>query len=185
VGTLRKALADLTDKGHLERRQGSGNYVRHTRDAGGVYAFFRLELVGGGGHPSARGLSVDLLDKPEGAPDFGPSLRGWRMRRLRLLGGTPAVAEEIWLDAAWADSVTLSDLDGSMYRFYHSRLGLNITRAEDQVGVDVLPDWGGLGPAGVPCGFVERLSWDQNGERAEYSRNWFDHKVARYVSRMK
>jgi len=184
VGTLRKALADLTDKGHLERRQGSGNYVRHTRDAGGVYAFFRLELVGGGGHPSASGLSVDLLDKPGDAPEFGPSPQAWRMRRQRSLGGIPAVIEEIWLDARWADAVALGDLDGSLYWFYRTRLGLMIARAEDRVGVDPMPGWGGLLPPGAPCGFVERLSWDQNGARAEYSRNWFDPGIVRYVSRM-
>src|SRR5690606_34085162 len=185
VGTLRKALADLTGKGHLERRQGSGNYVRHTRNAGGVYAFFRLELIGGGGHPSATGLSVDVLDKPVDAPDFGPSARAWRMRRRRSLGGTPAVVEEIWLDASWADTVTLGDLDGSLYQFYGSRLGLRIVRAEDQVGGAPMPDWGRVMAAGTPSGFVERLSWDQHGARAEYSRNWFDPGVARYVSRMK
>jgi len=185
VGTLRKALADLSDKGHLERRQGSGNYVRHTRDAGGVYAFFRLELIGGGGHPSATGISVDLLNKPTDAPEFGPSPQAWRMRRLRALGGTPAVLEEIWLDACWADSVTLGDLDGSLYQFYRTRLGLMISRAEDFVSVAAMPGWGGLLAPGAVCGFVERVSWDQHGARAEYSRNWFDPGVARYASRMK
>jgi GntR family transcriptional regulator len=107
------------------------------------------------------------------------------MRRLRALGGVPAVLEEIWLDARWAGAMSLGDLDGSLYQFYGTRLGLRITRAEDHVGVAPMPDWGGLLPHGTPCGFIERLSWDQHGARAEYSRNWFDPNVARYVSRMK
>lgn len=185
VGTLRKALADLAGKGHLERRQGSGNYVRHTRGEGGIYAFFRMELVGGGGQPSARGIDVALLDKPADAPDFGPAPQAHRIRRCRSLGGTPAVIEEIWLDASWAGHITHDDIEGSLYHFYQTRLGLRISRAEDRVGVASMPGWGGLLPVGTPCGFVERLSWDQNGTRAEYSRNWFDPAVARYVSRMK
>ncbi|WP_108484013.1 GntR family transcriptional regulator [Oceaniglobus ichthyenteri] len=185
VGTLRKALADLTQKGHLERRQGSGNYVRSTRKAGGVYGFFRLELIGGGGQPSPKGISVDLMDKPAAAPDFGPSAQGFRMRRQRALGDVPAVAEEIWIDAQWATEIALGDLDGALYHYYQTRLGLRITRAEDHVGVGAMPDWGGLMTPGAPCGFIERVAWDQNGNRAEYSRNWFDPTVAVYVSHMK
>lgn len=185
VGTLRKALADLTAKGHLERRQGSGNYVRQTRGDGGIYAFFRLELSGGGGQPSAEGLSVDLLDKPMDAPAFGPDGRAHRIRRRRSLGGVPAAVEEIWLDASWATAIPRAATDGSLYHHYRSQLGLRISRAEDRVGVAEMPGWGGLLPAGMPAGFIERISWDQHGARAEYSRTWFDPGIARYVARMK
>ena len=73
VGTLRKALADLEAKGMLERIQGSGNYVRHRPQVASVYAFFRLEKVGGGGLPTAEVLSVDRMEKPSDAPYFGQS----------------------------------------------------------------------------------------------------------------
>lgn len=188
VGTLRKALADLTAKGHLERRQGSGNYVRHTRDPGAMYAFFRLERVSGGGLPTAEGLEVRRLPKPVDAPDFGPSDTAFRIRRIRSLGAVPCVAEEIWLDGGWSDTVDIADISGSLYHFYTTRLGLRIARAEDRVGVGAMPAWGAsrIGTAeGAPCGLVERVSWDQHGTRAEFSRSWFDHGKARYVSRMK
>ncbi|WP_102108533.1 GntR family transcriptional regulator [Oceaniglobus roseus] len=186
VGTLRKALADLTARGHLERRQGSGNYVRHTRGVGGVYAFFRLDLLGGGGRPTAEGLDVRRMAKPADAPEFGPSSEAHRIRRIRSLSDIPCVAEEIWLDASWAEEVTGEDIAGALYLFYASRLGLRIARAEDRVGIGEMPDWGtAAGPAaGAPCGFVERISWDQHGQRAEYSRSWFDPSKARYVARM-
>ena len=90
VGTLRKALNDLTDRGLLERVQGSGNYVRHKAEAAGVYAFFRLELVDGGGLPTADILSVDRMKKPDDLPNFGRSDEGHRIRRLRRLSGVPA-----------------------------------------------------------------------------------------------
>jgi hypothetical protein len=54
VGTLRKALAELQNRGLLERVQGSGNYVRAISDPKSVYAMFRLELLGGGGLPTAE-----------------------------------------------------------------------------------------------------------------------------------
>ncbi|MEL6645027.1 MAG: GntR family transcriptional regulator [Pseudomonadota bacterium] len=188
VGTLRKALADLEDRGLLERVQGSGNYVRPGAEGAGIYAFFRLELVAGGGLPTAEILSVDRLSKPADLPQFGTSAQGHRIRRLRRLGGQPAALEEIWLDASYTERVSPEDLSESLYLFYRQRLGLWITRVRDDVGVDTVPVWRtdcfGL-PAGAPCGYVERLSWGQDGDRPEFSRTWFDHTCTRYVARLK
>src|SRR5687768_4780719 len=85
VGTLRRALADLTDRGLLERVHGSGNYVRSRGDLQGVYAFFRLERIGGGGLPTADLISVETMKKPAGLPAFGASDLAHRIRRLRRL----------------------------------------------------------------------------------------------------
>ena len=187
VGTLRKALKDLTKKGLLERIQGSGNYVRKSPKAHGVYAFFRLELVEGGGLPTADTLSVDRLRKQDDLPDFGISDVVFRIRRLRRLSGQPAAIEEIWLDGAWADHISLGDLSESLYLFYKERLGLWIARAEDRVGLAGVPDWSVAEfapPLGSRTGFIERWSHAQNGTVAEYSRTWFDTNVARYVARL-
>ena len=188
VGTLRKALDDLETKGSLERVHGSGNYIRHNPDAAGVYAFFRLELVDGGGLPTADLLDVTRLKKPDGLPGFGASDEGHRIRRLRRLSGQPAALEEIWLDAAWATSVRREDLLDSLYFYYRTRLGLWIARAEDRIGVDAVPDWSvtefDLAP-GQPAGFIERWGRTNEGAIAEYSRTWFDSNVARYIARMR
>ena len=71
VGTLRKALKVLEDDGLLERRQGSGTYVRKPPEGGAVYQFFRLELLKGGGMPRAVTQSVDLIESEEVAEKFG------------------------------------------------------------------------------------------------------------------
>jgi GntR family transcriptional regulator len=188
VGTLRKALADLGRKGLLERIQGSGNYVRSKPDVDSVYAMFRLELVEGGGLPTAQVLSVERLPKIADMPQFGSSSEGHRIRRLRSLGGKPAAVEEIWLDASYANTITAEDLSESLYIFYRKALGFWIARAEDRVGVGAVPDWSpaefGL-PAGAPSGFVERIGRTHDGASAEFSRTWFDHNVARYVSRLR
>jgi GntR family transcriptional regulator len=188
VGTLRKALADLTGKGYLDRVQGSGNYVRHPPEAAGVYAFLRIELAEGGGLPTAEILDVRRLPKPADAPDFGPSPDAHRFRRLRRLGGVPAALEEIWLDASHAERIGAADLSESLYLFYREKLGLWIARAEDRVGVGRVPDWRVAPfplPPGATCGFIERLAWGQDGRTCEYSRTWFDPDKVRYISRMK
>ena len=188
VGTLRKALAELQDRGLLERVQGSGNYVRAVSDPQSLYAMFRLELIGGGGLPTAEVLTVDRLPKPPELPHFGTSKEAHRIRRLRRLSGRPAAVEEVWLDGSYVDAVDREALSESLYLFYRTRLSLWIVRAEDQIGLDHVPDWApeafGQRP-GNPVPHVLRISYDQNGERAEVSRSWFDHAVARYVSRLK
>lgn len=188
VGTLRKALAELQNRGLLERIQGSGNYIRAISDPKSVYAMFRLELLGGGGLPTAEILSIDRLPKPSELPSFGSSTEAHRIRRLRRLSGKPAALEEIWLDGSYVERIDLEAVSESLYLFYCTKLSLWIARAEDQIGLDVVPDWAPptFGQAlGAPVTHIQRISQDQEGVRAEVSRTWLDHTVARYVARLK
>lgn len=187
VGTLRKALADLEAKGLLTRVQGSGNYVQHKADVGSVYALFRLEKVRGGGLPTAKVVSVDRLTKPKDAPVFGTDPEGHRIRRIRALDGDQMAVEEIWLDGALRDQISRADLSDSLYQFYRDALGVVIARVEDRIGVAGLPRWTPEAfhlRAGVPVGYIERVSWTAEGAPVEFSRTWFDNNKARYVSRM-
>ncbi|MEM6694974.1 MAG: GntR family transcriptional regulator [Pseudomonadota bacterium] len=189
IGTLRKALGDLADKGYLRRIQGSGNYVRAS--GGGphasLYAMFRLELPEGGGLPRARILEVGVRPKPEALPPFGAAATATRIRRLRSLNHVPVALEEIWLCSNQGDVDPARAAD-SLYDYYRRVLGFWITRAEDRVGVAPLPNWapGALDKAPqTPVGFVERLSWADRRIPIEYSRTWFDPDQARYVQRMR
>ncbi len=187
VGTLRKALSDVEAKGLLERVQGSGNYIRHKASVESVYAFFRLELLQGGGLPTAKVLSVDRLPKPDEFAALGGHSDAHRIRRLRYLGNVLIALEEIWLDAGWRDDVAIGDLSDSLYHFYRHELGLVIASVEDRIGVDRLPDW--TPPTfhlaeGTTTGFIARVSRTAAKEPAEYSRTWYDTSRATYISRM-
>jgi GntR family transcriptional regulator len=188
VGTLRQALKSLTEKGLLDRVQGSGNYIRAKADAASVYALFRLERVAGGGLPTARILSVDRCVKDPGLPAFGSHAEGHRIRRLRFLSGQVAAVEEIWLDAAHVDRLTPGDLSESLYLYYRQRLGLWIARAEDSIGQGPLPEWS---PPefphrpGTPLPLITRVSWAQGGQSVEASLTWYDPETVRYVARLK
>lgn len=187
VGTLRKALADLAEKGMLTRVQGSGNYVRQSQANASLYAFFRLEMLAGAGLPTAQVLSVARMPKAAGVPEFGASDEGHRIRRLRYLGDDLVALEEIWLDASYRAAVTMADLSESLYHFYRHDLGLIVTSVVDEIGVAKVPDWAvgqfHLRPSET-AGYIERISFDANGASAEFSRTWYDYNKARYVSRM-
>jgi GntR family transcriptional regulator len=188
VGTLRQALKDLTAKGMLNRVQGSGNYIRAKADPASVYALLRIELATGGGLPTAQVLSVDLLPKDLGLPDFGTTDMGHRIRRLRYLSGQVAAVEEIWLDASYIPQIAIGDLSESLYLYYRQRLGLWIARAEDSIGMGPLPDWTPKEfphPPAKDLPLITRISFDQTGQSAEASRTWFDPETVRYVARLK
>lgn len=186
VGTLRKALHELEQKGMLQRIHGSGNYVHHNTDAENIYALFRLELIDGEGAPTAQLLSLDDELKTDDLPQFGKSDRAFRFRRLRMLGSVPAAIEEIWLDGSYANSISEADVSDSLYLFYKEHLGFWISRTEDRVSVAPMPDWAPEDWAASKlshCGYVERHSRDQHGNSAEFSRTWFDPKAVQFVSR--
>jgi len=185
--TLRKALGVVTERGLIERRRGSGNYVLGGARHVGTYALFRLESVpDGGGLPTAELLSLDRITKPDDLADIGTAPEGWRIRRLRALDGRPVAVEEIWLDGRY-EGLRTDHLSESLYKTYAERLDLTIARAEDRVGVGPLPGWAPetlrLAP-GTTMGLVERRSFDQYGKPAEASRSWFAPDRARYYARV-
>jgi DNA-binding GntR family transcriptional regulator len=186
VGTLRKAVAELEQRGMLERRQGSGTYVRaRAGRVKNIYEFFRLELLQGGGLPTAQILSVDAAPLPAAllAQDPPSWRQGWRIRRLRALNGTPVALEEIWIDQRHALTPALSD---ALYQFYKEQLGFWIARVQDQLSVDALPDWApqalGLAP-GTACSYIERQAWSNKDVVEELSRTWVHPQRARYCAR--
>jgi len=187
VRTLRKALAELESKDLIERRQGSGNYVRAGQQVTSVYSMFRLEhAVGGGGLPNADILSVDYLPKDQAQPDYGTSDHATRFRRLRFLDDVPIAIEEIWLDGG-AGRVPRDKVQDSLYLTYKRALKLWITRAEDRVGIAKVPDWTHARfapPAGQITAYIERLSWAQTARAVEFSRTWYDTDKALYVQRL-
>ena len=103
------------------------------------------------------------------------------------LNDTIVAIEEIWLDES-AGIVTAGGLSESLYHHYRTKLDLWISRAEDYVSIDTVPNWAPtlfpVRPA-TATGFIERLSWADAPMPVEYSRTWFDTKQAQYVQRLK
>jgi DNA-binding GntR family transcriptional regulator len=192
VGTVRKALAELAARGLLERRQGSGTYVRGTSRQRSIYEFFRLERIGGGGLPTARLLDFRQMAHPPDLGAFGPVAeqpdagQSYRLRRVRLLDGKPVALEQIWFDARHKPGLKAADLSEALYLFYKEQLGFWISRVEDQISIAPAPVWAPKDfavPPGQACGLIERKAWSGANRIEEFSKTWFDPQAARYTAR--
>ncbi len=189
VGTLRKALAGLEQEGVLERRQGSGTYVAEGHSGQAIYHFFRLEnLMGKTGVPSAEVIALQRMQHQQAARQMqlDDSQVFWRIRRQRLLDSVVVAIEDVMLPEQRAPELHIDQLHESLYLHYREQFGFWIANVVDAVTVGQMPDWGnkalGLQPK-EPCGMVQRQSFDQHGEIAEFSLLWFNPQRARYMAR--
>jgi GntR family transcriptional regulator len=189
VGTLRKALAKLEADGLLERRQGSGTYVKRAPTGTAIYQFFHLELLGGGGVPRADTLAVSMRQEPEVAQQLEMDYleaKLWSIRRKRYLNTQLVAAEEIWIDYRHSDSLVAEDLHESLYMHYREVFGFWIGRVEDRIDCVEAPDWVAellAVEAGSTLVRVERKGWSNNNQVEEFSRTWFDPLKCRYFAR--
>ena len=189
VGTLRKALAELESRGLVERRQGSGTYIKKADEVlpvnqTAVYQFFRLEKLDGGGFPGAQVLSVERIGCAGIAKRLNIDTRckHWRIRRIRTLDQKPVAAEEICIAAKHSRNLKPSDLQASLYEHYRKHFNLWIVRVEDSIGCEPAPNWFDQ-KRKRDCGVVRRVGWNQMDEIAEISTTWFDSSECRYTAR--
>ena len=186
VGTLRKALATLEEKGLLERKQGSGNYVRRKALVKSIYAQFCLELPEGGGLPTATILATEFRAPPIQALSFGFSETALRIDRIRSLDNQPVALERIWLNTPYSAKVRMENISESLYAFYRDNLDLIISRVEDSISISVCPEWASLPgiQTGSLTGYIQRRAWSQTGHAAEFSQTWFNAQNAHYINRI-
>ena len=111
-------MKDLEQKGALLRRHGSGNYIKFNPNCNSLYSFVRVELIDGGGLPSAKNLDINLVKKPKNAPFFGESDKCLRIRRLRFLDDQPCVLEEIHLDSMKTNGHKFDQISQSVFEYF-------------------------------------------------------------------
>lgn len=189
VGTLRKALTKLEQDGLLERRQGSGTYVKKAPSGQAIYQFFHLELHAGGGAPSADTLSIDQVKNPTIASHLAlnsSQAKLWRIRRVRFLNNVTVAAEEIWLAAKHDPKLDQRVLNESLYMHYREHFDFWISKVEDRLDCAPAPHWTekilNLDQQKTLCR-VERKSWSNENQVQEYSMSWFNPDKCRYVAR--
>lgn len=188
IGTLRKALKKLEEDGFLERRQGSGNYVKRAPGGRAIYQFFHLETLEGGGVPTADILSVTIDDDEFVKRQLNIETDGklWCIKRARYLNRELVAMEQIWFKHAHAPTLKPKDLHESLYLHYRDNFSFWISRVEDEVDCAPAPKWVTdnleLAPE-TTMPKVHRRSWSNEGYIEEFSFTWYDPAKCRYVAR--
>jgi len=148
-----------------------------------------LELLKGGGVPSADTLSIEQVVLPEIARrlDLGYlETKLWCIKRLRYLNKVPVAVEQIWIDHRHCSELTVSNTHESLYVHYRENFDFWITSVEDQISCESIPEWGAQllhQPIEKLVPMVERRSRSNKNQIEEFSRTWFLADRCRYFAR--
>lgn len=191
VGTVRRAIQQLVDEGLLERRQGSGTFLRKPAFEANLFRFFALH-----DRVEARTIPVSrlILRARKIAPAAVAGILGTeaciRIDRLRLLGNDPVLFEEIWLPEAKFSGIETepeSEIGPLLYPFYLERYGIFIASADEEVSfasaAKSVASRLGL-EEGDPVAVIERTAFTVDGSPSEWRRAIGPAHRFRYRSRI-
>lgn len=188
VGTVRKAMQLLVDEGLLERRRGSGTYLRTPSFNASLFRFFAVRVPGGEGTiPTSRILSRQIKPAPEPVITLFGDRQALHLERLR--GGPDQVlmAEEIWLRRhhfPGLEALPESEMGPLLYPLFLDRYGVFIARAVDEVSFStadaLIAERLGL-EQGAPIAVIERTAYSADGRPVEWriargSALWFRYR---------
>jgi GntR family transcriptional regulator len=141
IGTVRKAVDGLVEEGLLERRQGSGTFLRGPSFSSSLFRFFAMRGADGDAAPipSSTVLSRTHATPPTEAAEALGTQDTIRITRLRSLSDLPVLYEELYIPSARFTGFT--DLpDGAfgplLYPLYFEHFGVLVKRATDEVSFD-------------------------------------------------
>ena len=142
--TVRKALQILVDQGYVSKSQGKGTFVlerdQHAQGPARDKAQFRgftEHALSLGVDPSTRTVDFRMVAPTPGLAAFlgvGEDDRVTEIVRLRMVDGSPAGVETIWLPARFSELENES-LDGSLYGLLERRYGLRPGGGTKSLGI--------------------------------------------------
>ncbi len=182
VGTVRKALALLVTQGLLERRQGRGTFVRRGYFGNALARFFRMTDADGRQiRPTSRILSRRILPAEADAAAHLSLASGTpviALSRLRLVGGTPLLFEEVRLPRdpyAPLLDLPLTEFGDLLYPLYERVCGKVVASARETIRFALAPPDAAeaLGiPPGSPAAVIERVALGFDDAPLEFRRSY-------------
>ncbi|WP_299472173.1 GntR family transcriptional regulator [uncultured Roseibium sp.] len=138
VGTVRKAVDGLVNERLLERRQGSGTFVKAPSFDATLFRFFQLREADGSqlSIPSSKLILRSRSKAPEIAAAALGTTDTIKIVRLRSLSEVPVLFEEIYIPAEeFSGFETLDDADFGplLYPLYFEKFGVLVKRATDDL----------------------------------------------------
>ena len=140
IGTLRKAVDELTASGILVRRQGRGTFVARHSEGRYLFSFFHLVLTDGRKeYPSVRfNQFAPTLADERAAKALNVALGAplWHLQNVLSLGGQIASVDDIFLPQSRYENLsenTLRERDTTLYQLYQDQFGVAIIRTQECV----------------------------------------------------
>lgn len=141
VGTVRKGVDGLVGEGLLERRQGSGTYVRAPSFDASLFRFFQLREADGSqlAIPSSQLILRSVTKAPQEAAEALGTEHVIKIVRLRSLSDVPVLFEEIFIPAERFDgfaNLPDSRFGPLLYPLYFECFGVLVKRATDDLSFE-------------------------------------------------
>ncbi|WP_028954922.1 GntR family transcriptional regulator [Sulfitobacter sp. 20_GPM-1509m] len=176
VGTVRKAVDGLVDEGLLERRQGSGTFVRAPSFNATLFRFFAIRESDGArpSIPSSNVILRSIAKAPKEAADALGTDSTIKIVRLRSLSDQPVLSEEIYIPTSrFAGFEQLPDtaFGPLLYPVYFERFGVMVKRAVDEVSFgqasEAIAKQLGI-TINDPLAVIRRTAFDVEGKPVEW-----------------
>ncbi len=182
LATMRMALKQLVDEGLLERRRGTGTFVKQPAFRADLFRFFHVHDADdpdGSVIPESRILSREVVKMPAevrlafGEPD---TTRCIKLERVRLWSGEPMLFEEIYLrlpDFEGLQTLNPKDMGPLLYPLFLQEFGILITSATDELSFGTATKASARYlelPANSPVAVIERIARNPVGRIIEYRR---------------
>lgn len=180
LATMRMALKQLVDEGLLERRRGTGTFVKQPAFRADLFRFFHVHDADdpdGSMIPESRILSREEVETPaEVRLAFGEpeATRCIKLERVRLWSGEPMLFEEVYLrlpDFEGLLALDPKDMGPLLYPVFLQEFGILITSATDELSFGTATQASARHlelPANSPVAVIERIARNPVGRVIEY-----------------
>lgn len=177
--TVREAIGQLVNDGHLVRVRGKGTFVASRTVQSRLHlASFSEEMRAQGLTPTTVVLFA-RLEKPSVATSRALVLsegeQAYHVKRLRLADGEPVSVDDGWYHVRRLPGLIDLDLSKSVYEAVQTHYGLTIDRAEQTVKATAADNDTAtlLGTKrGAPVLYFDRVSFSE-GEPLEHTESWY------------
>ena len=195
LGTVRKALDELSAQNRVVRRQGKGTYVASYTPERALFQFF--QLIGEDGSrvlPESRVLSCRIgIASAVERRELRLAARApvVRIARVRELAGRAVIAERIALSAARFPGLAelpREQIPNTLYVLYERGYGISVAQADERLrAVAAGPSEQRLlsVPSGAPLLEVDRLALDHAGDVVEWRLSRCNTRHCHYGNTLK